>query len=982
MKVKLYSLCWIILFFFVQNSLKAQSDNPISAAIVSQEINSVSGSLAFKVRVYANDTIYNAFIGNSYPTGWNVTASTSVTKISPGQFADIDVTITYPVANLPFFPVSTSLEIDYWLAPSLPNTRPVTYTENTTGKVYFTPYNTVEVWNDDDFYNLNRIWYEKGTLTDTIRRSIPKESIPVSNILPTDSITEDWQDDFQSIQVAGLPYEVMLRGVDPAVIDSLNVDDGSDSTVSVPGAKLGFHTFSGTIKGRLVSNIVNNFGDHVQIGLAGILVKLKERDKLYNEQFAETMTDANGYYTLTYSRLQSPFEGKHIELFIKVKSKNKNYDIKAQHHVYVSSTYDEHTNIGSMGTSVNMTMPDIAINSEPFRLVHWATKAWDFFASQGISLYNGLHIKPHYSNTSFFMPDALGAVDADIVTTGMKLLGPTIFIQSDDGNYESTIRHEFGHFVMWSVQQKSYIVPYGLKGFKHRYFEENTSRLAWSEGWADAIEMILDAYYWSEDSEYGRSEDGHLYEQQSDQSTITNGILSEYHVAGAIYDLWDGPSKNVPSKLGSRWIGFRDTFENGSLMSGWSTPDDTELTMNEIINPIIAHGGISGKLTTIAEYFAALLTSDCSRSHNLGAVFSQDNVGYNGFSLNTDVIYTQKSVDYTGQIAGVSFNYTDTYNLNLYNGPRVYDFFTPLSSPLTDNLILNGDTRNVTTIRLNPTGSNSGTFYTCGATQVSVLTSNVVLGGTTSTARLEIRSGSVYRMRTGSSLTINNNSTLYIGCGAELIFEPGATITLVGSNSKIIIDGKLTVLPGATFSYPYTTQTPVITGASPLPLTGSTYSVNLLNADSYTWTAPSGWKINGQSNTLTVAGSGGSSVTILPAVCGLSGQICVAVTGCANSSGCKTISTAACLNDALNFDGSNDRVSIPEKNGRLNLGTGSFVIEAYIKSNASGSVRSLVSKRTFASGSSSDGFLFGTWSDGRPFIQMKGTPNILPPSGS
>lgn len=88
-----------------------------------------------------------------------------------------------------------------------------------------------------------------------------------------------------------------------------------------------------------------------------------------------------------------------------------------------------------------------------------------------------------------------------------------------------------------------------------------------------------------------------------------------------------------------------------------------------------------------------------------------------------------------------------------------------------------------------------------------------------------------------------------------------------------------------------------------------------------------------------------------------------------------------CAADALSFD--NDYVSIPyQPNGRLNLGTGSFVMEVYVKASVTSGIRTFLSKRTYVTGSSSDGFLFGTWSDGRPFIQLEGAPNILPPPGS
>jgi hypothetical protein len=89
--------------------------------------------------------------------------------------------------------------------------------------------------------------------------------------------------------------------------------------------------------------------------------------------------------------------------------------------------------------------------------------------------------------------------------------------------------------------------------------------------------------------------------------------------------------------------------------------------------------------------------------------------------------------------------------------------------------------------------------------------------------------------------------------------------------------------------------------------------------------------------------------------------------------------------EALGFNGdsgNNQYVKLSDVNGRFNLGTGQFVLEAYCKPSPLATLRTLLSKRTFVNGSLSDGFLFGIWNDGRPFIQLKGSPNILPNVGS
>lgn len=162
---------------------------------------------------------------------------------------------------------------------------------------------------------------------------------------------------------------------------------------------------------------------------------------------------------------------------------------------------------------------------------------------------------------------------------------------------------------------------------------------------------------------------------------------------------------------------------------------------------------------------------------------------------------------------------------------------------------------------------------------------------------------------------------------------------------------------------------------------GEEVNINLdsdIGVSGFSWVVLSALNVSGASsgsgstitNTLTLTSSLPSFLIYLVTAlnecgAGISKQVIVTVENCPP--------------EALSF--SNDYVNIPHLllNDRLNLGTGSFVMEAYIKATVSGGVRTLLSKRTFAKGSSADGFLFGIWSDGRPFIQLGGAPNILPP---
>ncbi len=72
----------------------------------------------------------------------------------------------------------------------------------------------------------------------------------------------------------------------------------------------------------------------------------------------------------------------------------------------------------------------------------------------------------------------------------------------------------------------------------------------------------------------------------------------------------------------------------------------------------------------------------------------------------------------------------------------------------------------------------------------------------------------------------------------------------------------------------------------------------------------------------------------------------------------------------LFFDGSNDRVTIPQ-NGAYDLGTGDFTLEAWIKADPNQvSFPEIITHRSDPTGF--DGFLFGLWMDGKLYAQLDG----------
>lgn len=166
--------------FLIICGLKAQDNNPVFSAVNSIEINDQCGVFQFTVDYVFLDSISIQRSSQILaPNGWNVSLSPNIAggTYIIGDSINTLVTVQYPIDNIPFF--SQTIEIK-------------NYTDSSTGlilihtfaKIFFTPYNTIEVWNTEDYFNLPRRWFCEENIPDNIkaRQFITRDSIPVSNI--------------------------------------------------------------------------------------------------------------------------------------------------------------------------------------------------------------------------------------------------------------------------------------------------------------------------------------------------------------------------------------------------------------------------------------------------------------------------------------------------------------------------------------------------------------------------------------------------------------------------------------------------------------------------------------------------------------------------------------------------------------------------------------------------------------------------------
>jgi hypothetical protein len=938
------------------------------AKVVSQKINTLDGTINGTVKLYANDTLeIKTALSFTLPNGWtgSYTLPNNVqgyVLVMSGDSLAIPFILQYPTANLPFYPQEFALQIPLYEYHSSGGTAQAfallpqpDETRKAIGKVYFTPYNTVELWSVEDFENTYRSWIDPSNNPLAQRIYVAEADIPVSDLnLAIDTLNGQDQEDVetQEIFVTGLAYSIPMK-IDYAAIPEGWEDDGPDSTYTedpcegcpIEQQRLFGRTFSGTVTGRPTSRIVNDVGVTVDIPLSGVFIKLKEDDRFIDEDFGTTHTDANGNFTFTYSKSQSFAEGRQIELYLKIKSKNTNYNLRvSKNSGLYSGVYEQTLSLGSHGTNAGIINATMRTDIRAMRANNWMCRAWRYVENVGgYDLINGLTVNPHSGNGSKFVLDGLFGISSTFSNPHIKLTG-------EDCDHENTAYHEFGHFVMWNLQNKNFILVHGnpdTRDHSHGWWQENPPKLAWAEGWADAFQMIMDAAHWWEDGEYGFDElnDDETYEDRFSYSAINNGIFSEYYMACAIYDLWDGFDTTIPVSFingngNTVTVGHNDALST----SGTNWNDNISFSFRDILTPLVQRSGSSNKMTSIEEYFYqfrdyVIPANNCTAKANLARVFRENRVVVTSglfdtdpasfaTALSGDIIHVPFTVYYAAwlPVLGIQ-NESQTYRMNptqaYFRGSAVYDLNPNIgvSSYINENLTANGlSTVANSRWRFRASGG-AHSITTCENPRLLFTYTNLELGvGTGEEVRLEASGTSLFQFNTGARLVLNGNSKLTVKSGATLHIRSGAFLDL-NDTAQIVVEagGYICIEAGATLN--------IALGAGIVRLAGANLGVN-------------------------------------PTL-GISSTAC-------------TTPPAPNFSEALSFDGSNDYVNLPNTSGGLNHGTGNFTWEAYVRLNPSSRTEIITSKRV----TSADGYIFGVWSTGKPYVQLAGTPNILPVTSS
>jgi hypothetical protein len=938
--------------------------------VKSQELNYINGQPGFQLELTIQEDLF--IISEpvyTLPANWSAFSYTKIKGIRcvKGQYFGIYVVIKHPTQNLPLLPQELNIQL------SLASAKDTSIKQTVSTKIYFhfTNYNTIEIWNPYDYSNLYRVW----NTNEIPRTFIAKSSIPKSDIPANYEVKEDWQDDFTLKRVEGLPYAIPMLAKHPDSIALYNNDDlpvgedpdslyedNSTSTTNFRAARLRIklqRTFTGQVSGRLVTTITNDLGQRVTIPLAGVNVLLKEYDWYANETFGETHTDENGYFYFSYSKKQSFGEGREVTLFLKYKTKNGEYDIKVKEHKILGGAYEEHTWLGDYGQNVTINTGNINLSNDAFKPLHWAYKSFVFCSRNGVPLTKSLAILPFEKSSRF-------QADGFYTPIENPFMNPTIYLEGSDCTHENTIYHEFGHFMMWNVQKGNYmlVIPKSKSG-EHSWSEENTSRLAFSEGWADAFQMIVDGYYYREDQEFGYDQAIRepRYEIRRKYGNINNGFNSEYYIATALYDLWDGANKGLPASLpGTSLHGYNDKLSNG-----WSTDDNIQMSFQEIVKPLQLRA--DNPITAIDLYYQILLqqvpSTNCTLRSDIARCFKENKVVYDiildnygiSTSLSSDLFGNSVEVEITGELPIVGqVKYKDSYFINTpggYNAPITSSTYPYITELLTIKKHPVTSTGRPVSVSLNGSAFSgaltNGQVATCNGADIEVERALLTIGGSGLSATLTLNENSYLKAQyLSTEVTLNNQSSIVVNNGGLMEIGPEVILNL-NNSSKIIVKSGGTLYIRAYATVNFTANVSIEVESGGYLCIDNNANLNYINssairlANGVIFNTSSLWYSSGSQN-------------------------------CKNNFDC--LMPLVINPEALRFNGVNQFCTIEKRNNTLDLGTGEFTIEAYIKSyvlTPSTAQQVILSSRH---PNLYGGFMFGLWSDGRLWCQLNGTPNL------
>lgn len=184
-KVLLLSKVNFLLIFLQVNSVNAQGIehvyfsqlDPVLGKIDNSEI-TISSTFSANAKIYFGDTITIDSLLYSLPTGFSLSSATNIIGIHyPFDSLSFNINIqNNNYSNLPFYPCEFTCKVNY-TSHSIPSYIDLVF------MVYYTPYNTIEIWDLETFYSLPRRWLNPKDNPNAQRIPVAQSIIPQTDIV-------------------------------------------------------------------------------------------------------------------------------------------------------------------------------------------------------------------------------------------------------------------------------------------------------------------------------------------------------------------------------------------------------------------------------------------------------------------------------------------------------------------------------------------------------------------------------------------------------------------------------------------------------------------------------------------------------------------------------------------------------------------------------------------------------------------------------
>jgi len=301
---------------------------PFSSRIITNELDSLNGSFEIVLEIEANrnttykDSVqlicsnYMTYLPPSSPSNGPIDV-----EMDSGDVITRSYEFNYDTLNLPFYPKEIQIL-------SLDTNIPSDANRLASAFIYFTPWNTIEIFDFHDFINSKRFWLEGIDSLAPSRVYIDKNSLPISDL--PDTLSENDSSKVYSWRKEGMAYSIPM--INPDTFDYDSVDLILDGLMMKKDDGCGFwaHKFRGRIENtRIVSiNNVELGGTFVPIGLRHASVEICVNRWPF-QVILECGTDAEGYIVHNNSRIIDfdfcrNSNKVHADIFIRVKLHDQN----------------------------------------------------------------------------------------------------------------------------------------------------------------------------------------------------------------------------------------------------------------------------------------------------------------------------------------------------------------------------------------------------------------------------------------------------------------------------------------------------------------------------------------------------------------------------------------------------------------------------------------------------------------------------------